>query len=111
MGNDDTDGSGNTLRCITDLTSCCTSNQGPHRGNWYFPDGDRLPLVSSSDNIYESRGSRQVSLRRKNYPRRPTGIYRCDVQTVAVHDDVDLSVRAVGSLTEFSRDFICKMTS
>ena len=32
--------------CHTDLSTCCSPSQGPHRGDWYFPNGDRLvPLV------------------------------------------------------------------
>ena len=37
-------GSGNNVVCHTDLVSCCSSYQGPHRGDWYFPNGDRLPF-------------------------------------------------------------------
>ena len=31
-----------SVQCITDLNTCCSSGQGTHRGDWYFPDGDRL---------------------------------------------------------------------
>ena len=35
------DGSGSdTVQCHTDLSTCCASAQGIHRGDWYFPDGD-----------------------------------------------------------------------
>ena len=30
------------VQCITDLATCCSSDEGPHRGDWYFPDGARL---------------------------------------------------------------------
>ena len=84
---------GNTVRCITDLVTCCNPSQGGHRGDWYFPDGDRLSLVSAGINIVAARGAQQVTLRRRNDAMGPSGIYRCDIQTVAVHDDNDLSVR------------------
>ena len=35
---DDISGS-DSVQCITDLETCCSSPQGPHRGNWFFPDG------------------------------------------------------------------------
>ena len=28
--------------CQTDLTTCCTNDQVSHRGDWYFPNGNRL---------------------------------------------------------------------
>ena len=88
-GNSDPD---NTVRCITDLGTCCTISQGGHRGGWYFPDGDRLPLISPGIIIFVVRGAQQVTLRRRNNAMGPSGIYHCEVPTVAVHDDNDLSV-------------------
>ena len=75
--------------CHTDLSTCCSGGQGPHRGDWYFPDGTVLPL---SGDIYESRGPQQVVIRRTTATA-PTGIYRCRVATNEVHDDDDISVR------------------
>ena len=48
----DTDGTGNTVTCITDLTTCCNPGQGVHLGDWYFPTGDRLPLVSPGSDFF-----------------------------------------------------------
>ena len=80
-----------SVQCITDLSTCCTGTEGPHRGDWYFPDGNRLPF---SRDIYENRGSERVALSRRNDANSPTGIYRCDIPTHAVHDNTDNSVRA-----------------
>ena len=91
VGSDDSD-PGNTVRCITDLDSCCSNSQGNHRGDWYFPNGDRVQLGSSGDDIFEFRGAQQVALRRRNNAMSPSGIYRCTIPTVAVHDDDDLTV-------------------
>ena len=90
-----TDGSdpGNTVRCNTDLSTCCSGNQGIHRGDWYFPDEDEVPLPSSGDDIVEARDAQQIALRRRNNAMGPSGIYRCDIATVAVHDDIDITVR------------------
>ena len=73
------------VQCHTDLSTCCSATQGPHRGDWYFPHGDRLSIPGSGDNIFESRQAQRVELRR-NRGTGPTGIYRCDISTVAVHD-------------------------
>ena len=81
---------GEGVQCITDLATCCSSTDGFHRGDWYFPDGTRLPFSGS---IYEHRGHQRVYLGRRNNPTSPVGIYRCDIQTNALHDDNDRSVR------------------
>ena len=39
--------SGEGVLCITDLTTCCTSSYGAHRGDWYFPDGTILPFTAT----------------------------------------------------------------
>ena len=80
-----------SVQCHTDSSSCCSSAQGSHRGDWYFPDGTRLPFSGIGD-IYETRGDHRVGLSR-NHGTPPTGIYRCDISTNAVHDDDDISVR------------------
>ena len=79
-----------SVQCHTDLTTCCTRPQGSHRGDWYFPDGDRLQF---NDDIYESRGHQRVDLRRQNSATSPVGIYHCGIATNEVHDDDDDSVR------------------
>ena len=90
LGEDDTDVTGNVVRCITDLTTCCHTAQGDRRGDWYFPDGG---VLSWNGAIYRNRDNRRVNLRRTNNAMGPSGIYRCEVPTVAVHNDNDLSVR------------------
>ena len=86
---DDRNGS-DSVQCHTDLTTCCTRNEGSHRGDWYFPDGNRLPF---SGYIYENRGVQRVALHLRNNAISPVGIYRCDIPTEAVHNDNSNSVR------------------
>ena len=81
-----------SVQCITDLPTCCSSTDGAHRGEWYFPNGTRLPFSGGGD-IYENRGHQRVHLGHRNNPTSPVGIYRCDIPTIAVHDDNDISVR------------------
>ena len=87
VGNDTTD-PGNTVRCHTDLETCCTGYQGVHRGDWYFPDGSILAGPGSGD-IYIRRGPQVIHLRRRNNAMSPSGIYHCEIPTEAVNDDVD----------------------
>ena len=77
--------------CHTDLGTCCSGSQGPHRGNWYFPNGDRLPFIGNSVPIGLGR-SAQIAVIRRTTATGPTGIYRCDMETNAVHSDTDTSV-------------------
>ena len=83
-----------SVRCHTDLGTCCSAAQGIHRGDWISPDSEEgMPLYSdSSAGIYQVQGYRRVILRRRNNATMPSGIYRCDIPTNAVHDD-DNSVR------------------
>ncbi|CAI8011497.1 hypothetical protein GBAR_LOCUS7408 [Geodia barretti] len=80
-----------SVQCITDLSTCCSSAHGAHRGDWYFPNETRLHFYW---NIRESRGDQSVFLRHQpDTPNSPTGIYLCDIPTIAVYDDRDISVR------------------
>ena len=77
-----------SVQCITDLQSCCSN---AHRGSWFFPNGTTLQLSGGVD-IHLFRTAQRVDLRR-TVATSPSGIYRCYIATVAVHDDNDLSVR------------------
>ena len=75
------------LQCHTDLEACCSDTESRiHRGDWFFPGGARLPFPGSED-IDQGRGYRRVNLHRKADGVGPSGMYRCEVPTVAVHTD------------------------
>ena len=79
------------IACHTDLFTCCSSKDGSHRGDWYFPNGTRLPHPGGG-HIFEARTTQQVGLRRNfrsNSSPSSSGIYHCDIQT----NDSDISVR------------------
>ena len=57
-----------------------------------LPDGTVLPFAGSSVPIGLGRTAQIVTIRRTTATG-PTGIYRCDIPTNAVHDDTDFSVR------------------
>ena len=77
--------------CHSDLSTCCSGGQGPHRGNWYFPDGTKLPFSGASVPIGLGRGA-QIAIIRRTSGSGPTGIYRCRIATNAVHSDTDQSL-------------------
>ena len=86
VGDDNSD-PGNTVRCHTDLGTCCTISQGVHRGDWYFPNGNVLANAGGGGDIYRSRAAQRVHLRRRNDAMSPSGLYRCDIETVVVNDN------------------------
>ena len=69
--------SGDTVRCHTDLETCCHSIQGIHRGEWYFPDGSIVYRYSGD--IYRRRDAQTAILFRSNDVTSPSGIYRCQI--------------------------------
>ena len=73
MGTSDSDG----LQCHTDLSTCCSSSQGPHRGDWHFPDQDQLQL---SGDVFQRRTAQGVNLYH-NSSSLTQGMYRCDIAT------------------------------
>ena len=83
---DDSSGS-DSVQCITDLSTCCSGDQGPHRGDWLFPNGSRLGFPYYND-IYEWRRAQRVDLSRRNNANSPVGIYRCYIATEAGYDRI-----------------------
>ena len=71
-----------SVQCHTDLNTCCSGDQGVHRGDWYFPNGTRLPFPDILPSIFEARQDKRVDIRR-NRGTGLTGIYRCDIETIA----------------------------
>ena len=53
VGGPDIGDGGEGLQCVTDLSTCCTSSDGSHRGDWYFPDGTRLPFTAPDVDTFE----------------------------------------------------------
>ena len=84
--------SGDELVCHSDLTTCC---RGTDLGHWYFPNGTQLQ-EAGSDNvnpvpIAERKLDQRVRLQRGPVSGDiPSGVYRCDIETVAVHSNNDL---------------------
>ena len=83
-----------SVHCNTDLETCCNRDHGDHRGNWIYPANEsELPLRREGTDVYQYRSGQRVDLRQRNNTDMPSGIYRCDIPTNAVHDDSDLSVK------------------
>ena len=111
---DDLSGS-DSVQCHTDLSTCCTGAQGVHRGDWYSPSStDKLPSSNEIGDIWEEHEGGRVDLHCRNSATSPVGMYRCEIPTVAVHDDDDISVRDapvyVGLYTASGGKFLFQQT-
>ena len=72
----------NALRCMTDNTSCCrrpyTESLGfSALGNWFFPNGTRVPSSGVQWDFHRTRGHMVVLLHRRRGGE--DGVYRCIV--------------------------------
>ena len=71
-------GEGNdALSCRTNFTACCTRYTGESVGNWFFPNGIRVPTSAYRWGLYRSRGQMMVLLNRRRGG--VAGIYRCEI--------------------------------
>ena len=76
-------GANAAVECRTDLRTCCSDT---HTGNWFFPNGERLPRDPDLSDIFAARRFRIVQVRRKNFVN-TTGIYRCEIETSVANND------------------------
>ena len=66
------------LLCITDLTTCCRPpHSGGTRGNWFFPNGTRVPSSGNQTDFHRTRGQMVVLLHRRRGG--AEGTYRCEI--------------------------------
>ena len=69
------------LLCITKRTACCrspyTGDMGPALGNWFFPNGTRVPSLGVGWDFYRTRG--QMVVRMHHRRGGVEGIYRCEI--------------------------------
>ena len=69
------------LLCLTDQNACCrppyADPLGSAIGNWYFPNGTRVPSSGAQWIFHRTRGWSAIILHRRRGG--VTGIYRCEV--------------------------------
>ena len=75
---------GSALLCRTYRTDCCGDGDGETRqGEWLYPNGVHVRTIGSGDDFYRNRGTGVVRLNRRNGATGPTGLYCCEVASVA----------------------------
>ena len=65
------------LLCVTDLTACCKPSNDNARGNWFFPNGTRVPSSGNQWDFHRTRGQSVLRLQRRRGG--VEGIYRCEI--------------------------------
>ena len=78
VGEDD-----NAVLCRTDLKDCCEAEGETRQGHWRYPNGTLVNNSRSGDDIYRDRRKMVVRLHRRNNATTPTGLYCCEVPTMA----------------------------
>ena len=68
---------GDALLCMTNFTACCRDKDGSVFGNWFLPNGTRVPSMVTSQNFYRTRQWMMVLLHRRGGGEE--GIYRCEI--------------------------------
>ena len=67
---------GDALFCMTDLTACCRPPySNTSIGNWFFPNGTRVPSSGTQWDFYKTTGQSVVRLHRRRGG--VNGIYHC----------------------------------
>ena len=68
------------LLCMTNLTACC--KPGTAIGNWFFPNGTRVPSSGNQWDFYRSRDNMVVRMHRRRGG--VDGIYRCEISVLMI---------------------------
>ena len=85
-----------SIECRTDLSTCCTNAVGDDRGDWFYPNKSRL--LFNGPSLFFNRGNQRIFMYRVSpVAASDSGIYRCSIETNAVHIEGidDDSVREV----------------
>ena len=72
------------LFCKTDKAECCGTR--PNRfGEFYYPNGVKVPIEKLQETFYRSRGEQHIRLNRREEGNPTTGMYSCEIPNA---DDV-----------------------
>ena len=88
----DIDEGDDALVCITNLTACCRPPYtGRALGNWYFPNGTRMPSSGNQRDFHRTRGQMAVLMHRRRGGE--DGIYHCVIPvTMSIDHTVYIGV-------------------
>ena len=79
-----------SLLCFTNKLDCC--GESPSRsGEWYFPNGSRVPLQNDGV-IYRDRGVSVVRLNWRSHPNPPIGVFQCQIPDMVKMKDIYVGI-------------------
>ena len=80
------------LLCKTDLTVCCNHLYGGAAlGNWFYPNGTRVPSEQKKWDFHRVKGTMMVLMNRRRGG--VEGIYRCEIpDAINVHRTIYIGV-------------------
>ena len=91
----------NTLDCVTNQTACCKpgppyiAKNGTSNGNWFFPNGTRVPSSGQQWDFHRTRDEMMVRLNRRRGG--ADGIYRCEIpDSMNVNQNIYIGVYTAG---------------
>ena len=87
------------LLCRTNLTACCRppySGAGSATGNWFFPNGSRVPSSGNQWDFHRTREKMVVALQRSRGGEE--GIYRCEIpDAMNINQTIYIGVYTAGT--------------
>ena len=71
--------SADAVTCMTTISNCCNNNNR-RNGEWYYPNGSKVPTMDKNLDFYRNRRSQQVLLHRRNNASGPLGYHCCELK-------------------------------
>ena len=71
------DSNDTALLCVTNQTACCYSPYTGALGNWFFPNGTRVPGSGAEWDFHRTRGQMVVHMHRRGGG--VEGVYHCEI--------------------------------
>ena len=98
------------LLCYTDLTECCGDSDTPVSGvgalgQWIYPSGSAVGVMSDGQDFYVDRGPSVVRLNRRNNATSTTGQFCCEVP-----DATSTTIRSCVNIVVGKQSFIVYRT-
>lgn len=100
---DDIGEDSNALLCHTSRPDCCSSI-GSRYGEFYYPDGTTVGIMSKNEPMYRNRGSQLIRLNRRSDSSStpPMGWYRCEIPSVSgEQQSISINITGTGLLCIF----------
>lgn len=72
------EGAEGALLCKTNLINCCGTATNRH-GEFYYPNGTRVPTKGFQAGFYRNRGDQIIRLNRREGVMAPVGKFRCQI--------------------------------